>query len=437
VTYTDLHSALKTVVVAELSEAGIEYKHVRLQHGKDNFVDSLHARPSSFSTAGIQATDFLYVLGFRRAKCAFHVGGECYCRRLPHAVDLEGLVKAIARALEKFTRASQGLERCGLNIDQPEGWGFFYGKPSAERTYHASRPSGDGHVAPKTQRLKESEDNFFRYVFTWIEGGTDKGWTTHYRAKHMPLSPEFQASLDFLGGFSSFAECPEFDFEGCWWRFMPFRADEDNLLNRNTEYAHRCFDSHANNCSQGLELLLAAHAELQVYGLSFLSLQASSPATQRPAKSAEPPHAQQRSSSSRSYRYDVAISYAGTERHHVEELARLVRDAGFEVFYDGFYAEQLWGKDLASFFDQIYRKDARFCVMFVSQEYADRMWTNHERRSAQARAVQEKGREYILPVRVDHTDLVGLPPTVGYVSLEQYSIGSIANLLIKKLRSTS
>jgi hypothetical protein len=37
----DLHSALKTTVVSDLTESGIHYKHVRLQHGKDEFIDTL------------------------------------------------------------------------------------------------------------------------------------------------------------------------------------------------------------------------------------------------------------------------------------------------------------------------------------------------------------------------------------------------------------
>jgi hypothetical protein len=55
--------------------------------------------------------------------------------------------------------------------------------------------------------------------------------------------------------------------------------------------------------------------------------------------------------------------------------------------------------------------------MFISAEYASRIWTSHERRSAQARALEEKGREYILPIRFDDTDLEGLSPTVGYLTL--------------------
>ncbi len=58
--------------------------------------------------------------------------------------------------------------------------------------------------------------------------------------------------------------------------------------------------------------------------------------------------------------FDVAISFAGTERHLAEKLAQIVREAGFEVFYDAFYPEQLWGKDLIEFFDHVYRKASHF-----------------------------------------------------------------------------
>jgi hypothetical protein len=294
---------------------------------------------------------------------------------------------------------------------------------------------GNGHIAPKSERMRVSEDAYFRFVFTWIDGAGDKGWTTHYRAKHMPLAAEFQAALNFLGGFSWFHECPEFDFEGCWWRFMPFHEDDNDVFDRNAETAYRFFDAHTTHFSRGLEQLLAAHGDLEPHRLSFLSVPQVTPPTARTpagrpvAKPAETPQPKLILPG----RFDVALSFASSERTLAEELAKRVRDAGYDVFYDGFYPEQLWGKDLIGFFDRIYRKDSRFCVMFVSREYAERMWTNHERRSAQARALQEKGREYILPVRIDDTDLDGLPPTIGSVSITERSIEQIADLLIQKL----
>jgi TIR domain len=130
---------------------------------------------------------------------------------------------------------------------------------------------------------------------------------------------------------------------------------------------------------------------------------------------------------------EMSNRYCHPERSHAETLANLVQSAGFSIFYDDFYPEHLWGKDLSAFLDQIYRKKARFCVIFVSNEYKSRIWTNHEFRSAQASAVELKGEEYILPIRVDGTDLEGLPPTIGYVPIGM-GIEQIADLLIKKLR---
>ncbi len=132
--------------------------------------------------------------------------------------------------------------------------------------------------------------------------------------------------------------------------------------------------------------------------------------------------------------FDVAISFAGTERAEAEKLAGIVRGAGYDVFCDNFYAEQLWGKNLTVFFDEIFRKRARFCMIFVSNEYRDRKWTIHEARSAQARALEERGNEYILPIRVDDIELEGLLPTIGYVPLNA-DIERIGEMLVKKLQS--
>ncbi len=133
--------------------------------------------------------------------------------------------------------------------------------------------------------------------------------------------------------------------------------------------------------------------------------------------------------------FDVAISFAGAERKLAERLSILVRDAGFNVFYDDFYAEVLWGKNLADEFDEIFRKRARFCVIFISEEYKKRIWTDRERQSAQARAILEKNKEYILPIKVDETELDGLPPTIGYLPISR-GVDHIAEILITKLART-
>lgn len=252
---TDLHSALKTAVVGDHTIAGIHYLLVRLQNSKVDSFDTLHARPTSYSTGGVQSTDFLSLIGFARSSCAFHKG-ECFCRQVAPDLDIGLLGSAIGKSLEAFQAATSYLERCGLFVEQPEGWGYFYGKPAEWRSARRFSCHGDGHTSPKTERMKEAEDEFFYYVLTWLEGGGDKGWTTHYRAKHMPLSPEFKRVIDFLGGFKWFADCPEYDFEGCWWRFTPFEKRGNSSFDSNAEITHRWFDAHATNFAAGIKGML-------------------------------------------------------------------------------------------------------------------------------------------------------------------------------------
>ena len=136
------------------------------------------------------------------------------------------------------------------------------------------------------------------------------------------------------------------------------------------------------------------------------------------------------------YEYDIALSFAGEDRQHAEELANLLESNGYNVFYDKYEQARLWGKDLYAHLSSIYKDKARYCVMFLSQYYAQKLWPNHERQNAQARAFKES-REYILPVRLDDTEIPGILPTVGYLDLRQITIEQIYLSLVEKLSNTT
>lgn len=133
-----------------------------------------------------------------------------------------------------------------------------------------------------------------------------------------------------------------------------------------------------------------------------------------------------------SFEYDVALSFAGEDRNYVEKVAHLLKAKGVEPFYDRFEEAHLWGKDLYTYFDQIYRTKARYCVLFLSKHYAAKAWTNHERESAQARAFNER-QEYILPARFDDTEIPGIRPTIGYIDLRTNTPGQLVDLIFQKL----
>lgn len=136
------------------------------------------------------------------------------------------------------------------------------------------------------------------------------------------------------------------------------------------------------------------------------------------------------------YEFDVALSFAGEDRVFVDRVAKILRENGTRVFYDEFEVVNLWGLDLYTFLDDVYRRKSRYAVVFASENYARKMWTSHERQSVQARALQDK-ESYLLPVRLDNSDVPGLRPTIGYIDGSVRGPEAIAELIIAKIGGTA
>ena len=132
-----------------------------------------------------------------------------------------------------------------------------------------------------------------------------------------------------------------------------------------------------------------------------------------------------------SFEYDVCLSFAGKDRAYVRRVANILKSKGIRIFYDEYEQVDMWGKDLYVHLDDIYKNTAKFCVLFASKHYAKKVWTNHERQSAQARAIQQHS-EYILPAKFDDTPIPGLRPTIGYIDLRKITPEQLAEMIIKK-----
>jgi TIR domain len=436
----DPHSALKSDIIHRISKDGAEFVLARLQYGKTDIRSSLHVSPNTYSSSGLQTTDFLATLGFQRSdQCPFANLHRCYVKWVDEDFQIGDFANAFSSAYTQLVQAEQGLNACGFALPRNESYAHFGYGSGAGANRGPRLLSGDGHTARKVERMKRTEDERFRFQFNFVETEHEAGFVTHYRPQHPPLSAEMVGVFRYLG-LKQFDECPEFDFEQCYYRTLLFQQYGDGPWESNTDNAHRIFDAHASRFSTAIQCLLMANAEVEKVGMPFLPLPTQQQrldadirpniqtrTRREPAANAPPPKV-----SGLPANFDVAISFAGPERDEAHRLAEILREAGYVVFYDDFYPEQLWGKDLVAFFDEIFRKRSRYCVVFVSQEYRDRKWTSHELRSAQARALEEKGQEYILPIKVDDIELDGLQPTIGYVPIAQ-GIEKIAELLIKKL----
>lgn len=130
--------------------------------------------------------------------------------------------------------------------------------------------------------------------------------------------------------------------------------------------------------------------------------------------------------------YDLAISFAGEDRSVAKNIATKLRRMGYQIFYDEFERAKLLGEDLTSVLGDIYANRSRYCLILISKNYIEKPWTKHERQFALSRALKER-RAYILPLKLDDTELPGLSPTVGYLDLRNTDVAEVCSLLASKL----
>ena len=131
--------------------------------------------------------------------------------------------------------------------------------------------------------------------------------------------------------------------------------------------------------------------------------------------------------------YDIAISFAGEDRTIAESIAGKLSREGIKVFYDSYEKATLWGKNLYEHLNDVYKNKAKYCLMVISHNYRDKQWTNHECKAAQARAFSQN-KEYILPLKLDDTEIPGLNETIGYVDFRLSNSEEIVMLLKSKLK---
>jgi hypothetical protein len=135
------------------------------------------------------------------------------------------------------------------------------------------------------------------------------------------------------------------------------------------------------------------------------------------------------------YTYEVALSFAGEDRAFADAVAKGLREAGVNVFYDDFYAEDLWGEDLAVKLREVYHSSSQFCIMILSENYVDKIWPSHERQQAIERMVRERGKAYVLPVRLDgfNGEIPGLSGTISYLAVRSSDHQKIVGAFLRKI----
>ena len=253
----DIHVGLQTERLTSHTGGGVEFTLAKVTHGRDQVAYGLHASVHSHSLGGVSSQDFLEHLGFRLQDCPFTSSREAYCVAVDEGVDAAAFAEAFGAAFDVLRKANGHLERCGFYLESRD----FPAKAWA-------RGGGDGHTGTNQRRMKESRDEHFEFVFSWLEQDSNGGWTTHYRATERPQSAEMEAVLDFLGLDTS-EQCAEFDFERCRWRHVRRDTQGDPTCGNN-DTVGGWFEAHPEHFAAGIEDLLTAEGLVRPFGMSFL-----------------------------------------------------------------------------------------------------------------------------------------------------------------------
>lgn len=134
-------------------------------------------------------------------------------------------------------------------------------------------------------------------------------------------------------------------------------------------------------------------------------------------------------------KYDVAVSFAGEKRIYVRKVVKALEQMGLKVFFDEKpeCKLELWGSDLTLKLDDIYRKDSRYCIVFICDSYVKKPWTKYEHTVLRARNLHESDVS-ILPARFDRTELPGLHSTFGYIDISKMKSRDFAVLVYNKIK---
>ncbi|SRR6266436_274232 len=128
-------------------------------------------------------------------------------------------------------------------------------------------------------------------------------------------------------------------------------------------------------------------------------------------------------------RYEVGMSFAGEQRNYVRGVVSALQKNGHEVFFDENCPEDTFARWLPHQLKQIYGKYIDYCAVFISEDYARKVFTSVEWRTVWSKHIQRKQNSFILPFRFDKTKIPGLDEDLCYKDLNGVSSSECASLI--------
>lgn len=130
--------------------------------------------------------------------------------------------------------------------------------------------------------------------------------------------------------------------------------------------------------------------------------------------------------------YDVIFSLAGEQKQLGQEIKNYLAKNGLNCWIYTEHEHLFPGRDQTIIFEKLFKDKSSFCIALVSKEYVEKKWTTLEGKYIKDRWMNDE--DYLIPVNIDVTRLLGLPELTGYISTKGKSAKDIAQTVIATIQ---
>jgi hypothetical protein len=109
--------------------------------------------------------------------------------------------------------------------------------------------------------------------------------------------------------------------------------------------------------------------------------------------------------------YEVAFSFAGSTRELVEYVNERLKNQEVTTFYDSNYESRLLGANLEDEFSKIYSSESKFVVVFIDNDFKERLWPRFELSCYKPRVAKKE----VIPIKLNNTIIQEIPETIGRI----------------------
>lgn len=112
------------------------------------------------------------------------------------------------------------------------------------------------------------------------------------------------------------------------------------------------------------------------------------------------------------YTYDIAFSFANEDLKIAKKIAKELKR--LSVTYYLYKEEVTLASNLTATTWNIYYQESRFAVVLISEQYKEKKWASREWDAINA-VHRPYNSSYIIPIRLDDTELPGLHPDIIFL----------------------